>query len=382
MPRNPNPALNKAATVIGSIESNTLPPGTATPSSESDLLAQAQAEIAELRAKLAAQETMEPLAPNSEAIKAQLLDTLLDRLQPTRRSSVDFYGGATDPKSTTLPCPPLLTDGKEPEFTSWKIQMQDKLRVNSDHFHSLDSELAYVFSRTAGDAQAHLLPRYASSSVERFTDAPDMLSHLATIFEDPFRTANARYEYKNLAMKTTERFPAFHTRFLHLAGEARIPTDDLTPDLFDKLTLKLQRALLPVLPTLTSVKELADRCASTDQWLHRIDDRAERFRTRNGPANATAPPVRNTTPTPAVTRAATPAIAPGNTTAPRSRTPTDRVRPVYESAEKQRLSNLGACFTCKQTGHFSRDCPRKGAVVNESEPARPVTDELSGKESP
>jgi len=40
-------------------------------------------------------------------------------------------------------------------------------------------------------------------------------------------------------MKTSETFADFHTRFLHLAGQARILEEDLQPDLFDKLTLEL-----------------------------------------------------------------------------------------------------------------------------------------------
>ena len=45
-------------------------------------------------------------------------------------------------------------------------------------------------------------------------------------------------------MKVTETFLAFQTRFLHLAGQAQIPFVDLMLDLFDKLTLNLQRAAL------------------------------------------------------------------------------------------------------------------------------------------
>jgi hypothetical protein len=40
-------------------------------------------------------------------------------------------------------------------------------------------------------------------------------------------------------MKPTKTFADFHTRFLHLAGQAKILKDDLQLDLFDKLTLKL-----------------------------------------------------------------------------------------------------------------------------------------------
>jgi hypothetical protein len=40
-------------------------------------------------------------------------------------------------------------------------------------------------------------------------------------------------------MKSTKTFLDFHTKFLQLARQAKIPSDDLQLDLFDKLTLKL-----------------------------------------------------------------------------------------------------------------------------------------------
>ena len=60
---------------------------------------------------------------------------------------------------------------------------------------------------------------------------------------------NARLSYKSLNMKTMETFSAFQTRFLYLAGQAQIPQEDLLPDLFNKLTLDLQRAVLPAFTT-------------------------------------------------------------------------------------------------------------------------------------
>ena len=50
-------------------------------------------------------------------------------------------------------------------------------------------------------------------------------------------------------MKTIKTFSTFYTRFLHLAGQAQIPQEDLLPDLFNKLILDLQRAVLLVFTT-------------------------------------------------------------------------------------------------------------------------------------
>ena len=61
-------------------------------------------------------------------------------------------------------------------------------------------------------------------------------------------------------IKATETFSAFQTRFLHLAGQAQILVEDLIPNLFDKLTLNLQRAALPFYTTAQTLQELTNYC--------------------------------------------------------------------------------------------------------------------------
>ena len=138
--------------------------------------------------------------------------------------------------------------------------------------------MAYVFGRTGGDAQTHLRARYAEELADSFTSDAEMVAHLASIYKDPFRVQNAQLDYKSLMMKTSETFTSFQTRFLHLAGQARIFADDLVLDLFDKLTVSLQRAVLPTYPTLQALPELMRQCQALDQGLRRIKARAEKTR--------------------------------------------------------------------------------------------------------
>ena len=62
-------------------------------------------------------------------------------------------------------------------------------------------------------------------------------------------------------MKSAQTFTEFYIKFLHLTGEAKIPLNDWQPDLYDKLTMKLQKAILPILSNLITHK------AFTDQYL-------------------------------------------------------------------------------------------------------------------
>ena len=69
--------------------------------------------------------------------------------------------------------------------------------------------MAYVFGRTGGDAQMHLRPQYAQDLADPFLSGDEMINHLSSIYEDPFKVQNARLNYKALNMKTTETFLAF-----------------------------------------------------------------------------------------------------------------------------------------------------------------------------
>ena len=118
--------------------------------------------------------------------------------------------------------------------------------------------MAYVFSHTDGDTQTHLCLQYAADLTDPFISEEEMINHLSSIYKDPFKVQNARLNYKSLNIKIIETFSAFQTCFLYLAGQAQIPQEDLMPDLFDKLTLDLQWAVLPVFTIVKMLKELTD----------------------------------------------------------------------------------------------------------------------------
>ena len=113
----------------------------------------ANAEIERLRALLESQET-----PTSET-ETPSPDGLVSVLRAlTQRLSRTDDAPAIPTKSAKIPDPPILTDGKDPTFKSWKLQIQGKLQVNADHFPTNEAQMAYVFSQTGGDAQGHLWP--------------------------------------------------------------------------------------------------------------------------------------------------------------------------------------------------------------------------------
>jgi len=353
-------------------------------------LAAAQAEIALLRAQLEARNT-----PSGDRSPDPQLLTVLEAIAQRLTSPQEISERPIHSKKLADPLP--LTDGIEPAFANWKLQIQDKLEVNADHFLTERSRMAYVFGRTGGDAQKHLSPKYEDATTP-FLSATEMITFLANVYEDPYKVQNARLDYRSLMMRVSENFTAFQTRFLHLAGQAQIPMTDQMPDLYEKLTDDLQRAVLPFYTSATSLQALMNHCQAIDQGLRRIKTRVERrkartaaaaspagFTDRNGPrapAPPRNPPVSNqnapVTPARPTTQASTPTPA----------TPATPTRRLFNSSRLQALSDRRACFTCEQPGHIAPNCPLnrgKEAAVQEVEVdanASAIAESESGKEEP
>ena len=97
--------------------------------------------------------------------------------------------------------PPLLIEGTDPTFDNWKLQLQDKLEVNVDHFPTPRARMAYVFGCIGGDTQTHLCPWYAEDLADPFISKEEMIDYLSSIYKDPFKVQNACLNYKVLNMK-------------------------------------------------------------------------------------------------------------------------------------------------------------------------------------
>lgn len=346
-------------------------------------------------------EQVQTLARNqsrTETLLEQLLTKITEQANPSfqeRRPVTPFRGqdrGTPDSTVTDqtsgqryskkFPDPVSLSDGKDPTFLSWKLQIQGKFRSNADHYQDEEDKMLYLFNRTSGDAQKHLQSRYDEDSPTRFVTAREMLDYLASIYVNPNAVRDARHDYNSLLMKPSQSFSEFQTQFLHLAGEAQVPRESLRLDLYDRVTTTLQKGIAPNLRLLPTYEELAVDLASLDTELRRIavrEDRQRRFRERQ-PARAHvtagAGPVPITVVTPKPTT-----IAHSPLVRARSETPrTEPRRPVPADA-------TFTCFNCDKTGHIAKECPepRRGdlkEIEEELEESCDDQDEDSGKEEP
>ncbi|KAL2007033.1 hypothetical protein VTN00DRAFT_8471 [Thermoascus crustaceus] len=175
-------------------------------------------------------------------------------------------------KSTKLPDPPLLTDGKDPKFEDWLSKMKNKLAVNADHYPSEELRMAYVENRVGGKASDHLAPRLRDEAPNRYQTADEIFAHLKTIYLDPNRIVNAKFKFRNLQMTPSDCYHDFVTEFLHLAGEAQIPETEYKKELYHKLTWKLQELTISERISPRPFKEFSTYCSQVANSLRLIQE--------------------------------------------------------------------------------------------------------------
>ena len=134
---------------------NTSDGETVTVSNPQEELAAANAEIKRLRELLEARDTP---ALSDESLDTQRLATVLEALSQRLNGPARSYIAPL--RSAKVADPPLLIDGTNSIFNNWKLQLQDKLKVNVDYFPTTRAKMAYVFGCTGGNAQTHLRLRY------------------------------------------------------------------------------------------------------------------------------------------------------------------------------------------------------------------------------
>ena len=94
-----------------------------------------------------------------------------------------------------------------------------------------------------------------------------MLEHLKTIYDDLNQVTTAKNQFRQLYMKTTDRFHDFLSEFLYLAAEAGVSDDDLKDELYHRITTKLQELTMAEINSNGSFRQFTSFCSQTASRL-------------------------------------------------------------------------------------------------------------------
>ncbi|KAF3393346.1 hypothetical protein DPV78_009734 [Talaromyces pinophilus] len=120
------------------------------------------------------------------------------RVQELIREGSSSVPPVNQKKSTKLPDGKRFSDGSDPKFASWLIDIENKLESNANHYPTPLARMQYVKSICEGEAADHLVPRFQKDSPEQYQNADDIIEHLKTIYHDANKVSKAKQELRRL----------------------------------------------------------------------------------------------------------------------------------------------------------------------------------------
>jgi hypothetical protein len=287
------------------------------------------------------------------AEKDDLKDLVVHLSGQQRAASRDATPGSGPGRSPKMADPELLSNGKEPTFEQWLLRMKDKLSTNADHYNTEKLRVAYVNSRTKGEAARHILPRMKDDHPAKYRTAEEVFTHLAEMYEDPEKLQNAKKDFNALTMELCSSFQSFRTKFHHLAGESKLPASEWKDAFFFRLT-DVMRPLVAASKHLPTFRDFELICIQVAPTLPPPAKKAEKkkvpWKTRqSGSGTQTTP-------------------ASGSNDSP-------------TRADRDKLYQEGRCYYCKETGHVKPQCPKLRAIDEKKKASALAALEIQNEDS-
>ncbi|ODH12780.1 hypothetical protein ACO22_07921 [Paracoccidioides brasiliensis] len=157
------------------------------------------------------------------------------------------------------------------ELSHTLICMTNKLWENTDHYSTEHMRIAYIENQTDGDAAHHIALCMEEDHPEQYQTAEEIFEHLKSIYEDANKLQNVKSDYHKLIMCNGDNYHEFVTKFLHLAGEAKIAKEDYKTDFNDKLSFDLQRMVAVANAIINTYAEFQKICAQAAHTLQTIN---------------------------------------------------------------------------------------------------------------
>ncbi|KAH0543434.1 hypothetical protein GP486_008577, partial [Trichoglossum hirsutum] len=115
------------------------------------------------------------------------------------------------------------------------VQVENKLRGNTDAYSTEDLKIIYVAGRVSGDTLALISLRLRATNRHAYETLNELYKHLEELYDDPNKERNAQQAFKDLTIKKGQTFQEFYALFLRHVADGNISLRDLKDELNDKL---------------------------------------------------------------------------------------------------------------------------------------------------
>lgn len=270
-------------------------------------------------------------------------------------------------KSVSIPDPAVFKGSKR-DFFTWMDSILLKLNVNSDHFPTEQTKMAYIYFRLDAPCQAHL-HSWVKNGTILFTSLNQMMELLKTLFDDPNRIRDAicRLYSNHQQNKPFSTWIAEIRRDASMAGyDSQYRT--LRDLVLNNMSSELKKAI---------IHERDIDLLSFDQTVSRLQDIDSRQRASTGLF-----PMSNNREAPLSSTGSSSAYTTVPSTPPRDSMDLSSVslrpRGPLSKEEKMRRRNLGLCIYCGRSGHMIRNCSFKPSLDKSDTKAYNVGQEVAG----
>ena len=236
----------------------------------------------------------------------------------------------------------------ELSFDFWYRMIENKLRVNENHFDSDEVKRVYIESRVQGQAGENLLPYLSHDHPDRIKTSKGLLKHLWTEYHNHHRRVNALHDFNDLLMEPGRDFTTFRNVFVRLAGECRKPRGEWKEE--------FHRRLLPSMMD-KMVREVVDDKVGFEEYarvaaqlaLNYEQNQKTKKKREHAATSAATSDSKGKKPKLDKDRKTDAAVSTRNT----------QITTKMSEDEIKQLVREGRCFNCKEKEHIGAKCSKK-----------------------
>ncbi len=238
-------------------------------------------------------------------------------------------------KSIKLSDSSLFEDSKQ-NVNNWLSWMQNKLKMNKNHFSIEEMKIAYVKSRVDETTIKHIAFRMRNTITNSFLEAEEILSIINKMYDN----FNQRHTTQRQFLKLYQNkifFHEFWIKFQRLSAKLEYNNEILLDDLQHKISSDLQRVTIN--ERTMNLNEFVDICMQVDVRLTKLNARSV-FKTSTTQVARFIASILTT-----ITTAISASISAWK-----------KFRISNVDSVREKLFKKELCFKCKKSEHRARDC--------------------------
>ncbi len=214
--------------------------------------------------------------------------------------------------------------------------MQNKLKMNKNHFSIEEMKIVYVKSRVSETTIKHIALRMRNMITNSFLEAKEILSIINKMYDDFNRHHTTQRQFLKLYQNKIF-FHKFWMKFQRLSAKLEYNNEALLDDLQHKISSDLQRVMIN--ERTMNLNEFVDICMQVNVRLTKLNARSV-FKTSTIQVARFIASISTT-----ITTATSASISAWK-----------KLRISNVDSAREKLFKKELCFKCKKSKHRARDC--------------------------